>query len=206
MDATHQAPGRLFVVSSPSGGGKTTAVRALLRQVPRLVRSVSVTTRPRRPSERHGAHYRFLSVEQFRELQRRGELLEWARVHGAYYGTPRRPIERALAKGRDVMLSIDVQGARKIRRRFGERAVLVFLVPPSMGALEARLVRRRTDSPEAIRHRLEAAKRELACAQWYDYAVVNHRLPSAIEQLKAIVMVERLRTSNLRRTDGTRAH
>lgn len=206
MNVARRVSGRLFVISSPSGGGKTTAVRALLRQVPRLVRSVSVTTRPRRPSERHGAHYRFLSVEQFRELQRRGELLEWARVHGAYYGTPRRPIERALSRGRDVMLSIDVQGARKIRRRFGGHAVLVFLVPPSMDTLEVRLLRRRTDSPEAIRHRLEAARRELACAQWYDYVVVNHRLPAAIEQLKVIVMAERLRTAKPGRTDGTRAH
>ena len=107
------------------------------------------------------------------------------------------------------MLSIDVQGARKIRRRFGERAVLVFLVPPSLEALEARLVRRRTDSLEAIRHRLEAAKRELACAQWYDYVVVNHRLPVAIEHLKAIVTAERLRVrhaSDTRRSDGPRTH
>lgn len=180
-------PGRLFVVSGPSGGGKTTVVQALLEQEPALARSVSLTTRPRRPSERDGVDYRFVSAEQFARLRRRRQLLEWAKVHEAFYGTPRRPVERMLARGRDVILSIDVQGARQVKRRFGTRAVLVFLKPPSLKALEARLRRRRTETPQAIRRRLQVAKRELACAAWYDYAVVNRRVREAVNQLKAIV-------------------
>ena len=120
-------------------------------------------------------------------------LLEWARVHQAYYGTPKAPIERALACGRDVILSIDVQGAAQVKRRFGSRAVLVFLVPPTLTELKARLLRRHTEAPEAIRTRLKVAERELSCVRWYDYAVVNRRLSEAIDQLEAIVTAERLR-------------
>jgi len=189
----HRRDGRLFVVSSPSGGGKTTVVQAVLRELPGLVRSVSVTTRPRRPSERHGSDYRFVSAPAFGTLRASGKLLEWARVHEAFYGTPKAPVERALARGRDVVLSLDVQGARAVRRKYGAQAVLVFLLPPSLAALRARLTKRRTDPPDAIRRRLAAARRELACARWYDYAIINHRLRDAIAQLKAIIMAERIR-------------
>jgi guanylate kinase len=192
----------LFVISSPSGGGKTTLVRALLKQFPTAARSVSVTTRPRRASERQGVDYRFVSRETFQRLLARGGLLEWATVHRARYGTPKAPVERALRRGRDVVLSIDVQGARQVRRRFGSRAVLVFLVPPSLDDLKARLVKRRTETLDAIRRRIGAARRELSCVRWYDYAVVNKRLAHAIEQLKAIVIAERLRVR--RSQHGTR--
>lgn len=188
-----RATGRLFVVSSPSGGGKTTLVEALLKRRISLRRSVSITTRPPRPGERHGSHYRFVSLRTFTQLRGRGGLLEWAQVHGSFYGTPRVPIARALAAGHDVVLSIDVQGARQIKRRFGARAVLIFVLPPSLDDLRHRLIRRRTDAPEAIRLRLREARRELACATWYDYAIVNHRLETAVEELTAIVMAERLR-------------
>lgn len=176
------------MISSPSGGGKTTVVDGLLRTLPRLIRSVSVTTRRPRPGERQGCHYRFVSPAAFDRLRRAGALLEWAEVHGACYGTPKRPVLRAIERGRNVVLSIDVEGARKIRQALGAQAVLVFLVPPSMERLRARLIRRRTDAPADIRRRMAAAKRELACAAWYDYTLVNDRLDRAIKQTAAIVI------------------
>ena len=198
------AAGRVFVVSGPSGGGKTTVVNALLKRMPTLVRSVSVTTRRRRPSERDGFDYRFLSWQTFRRLRSRGALLEWATVHQAFYGTPRATVERALARGRDVILSIDVQGARQVRRRLGSRAVLVFLKPPSLSALRARLLKRRTETPQTLHKRLAVARRELSCVRWYDYAVVNRRVAEAAEQLKAIVLAERARVqARNRRHDET---
>ena len=198
------AAGRVFVVSGPSGGGKTTVVNALLKRMPTLVRSVSVTTRRRRPSERNGLDYRFLSWQTFRRLRSRGALLEWATVHQAFYGTPRATVERALARGRDVILSIDVQGARQVRRRLGSRAVLVFLKPPSLSALRARLLKRRTETPQTLHKRLAVARRELSCVRWYDYAVVNRRVAEAAEQLKAIVLAERARVqARNRRHDET---
>ena len=179
--------GRVFVISSPSGGGKTTVVAQLRRAVPGLARSVSVTTRAPRIGERQGRDYRFISDQEFARLQRRGELLEWARVHGACYGTPRGPIERTMSRGRSVILSIDVKGARQVRRVLKEQAVLIFLLPPSLSALRQRLERRRTETASAIRVRLAAAKRELACARWYDFTVVNDEVRHAVAQLAAIV-------------------
>jgi guanylate kinase len=175
------------VISGPSGGGKTTAVERLRRKMPQLIRSVSVTTRPPRPGERRGRDYQFVSPATFQRLKRSGQLLEWAKVHGACYGTPKPPIVHALTRGRDVILSIDVQGARQVRRVLGAQAVLVFLLPPSLDHLRQRLVRRRTETPAAIRRRLAVAKREVACAAWYDYAVVNDQLDQAIRELEAIV-------------------
>ncbi len=189
-----QRQGWIFVVSSPSGGGKTTLVQHLLHRQPGLRRSVSVTTRPPRHGERRGKAYQFISRARFAALRRRGALLEWAKVHGAYYGTPRRPIDQALAHGRDVVLNIDVQGARQVRRLARGRAVLIFLLPRSLKELARRLMRRRTDSPAGIQARLRAARRELACARWYDYTVVNGRLQDAVDQLEAIVIAQRCRT------------
>ena len=179
--------GRVFVISSPSGGGKTTVVERLVRAAPFLARSVSVTTRAKRSGERHGRDYRFISPETFQRLQRTGQLLEWARVHHAYYGTPKHPVERALARGRDIVLSIDVQGARQIRRALGHRAVLIFLLPPSRARLRQRLVQRNTETPAAIRRRMRAATREIACASWYDYTVVNDRLGAAVRRIVTIM-------------------
>lgn len=195
MAKTRRSRGRVVVISGPSGGGKTTVVDALMSQMRGLRRSVSVTTRPRRPSERAGEDYRFVSAKTFGRLRSRGQLLEWAKVHQAWYGTPRQPVERALARGGDVILSIDVQGARQVKRRFKGQAVLVFLAPPSLAALGERLRKRKTETPEVMRKRLQAAKRELACVQWYDYAVVNRRVQEAVEQVKAIVTAERLRVA-----------
>jgi guanylate kinase len=188
MARVSASAGRLFVISSPSGGGKTTVVRRLLRLVPGLVRSVSVTTRAPRRGEREGRDYRFISPAEFRRLRRQKALLEWARVHDAYYGTPRAPIEAAMARGRRVILSIDVQGAAKVRRALGKQAALIFLLPPSLESLRQRLVRRRTDAPAVIRRRLAAAKRELACARRYDWRVVNDRLPQTVRDVKSIIV------------------
>ena len=165
-------------------------VERLQHALPRLVRSVSVTTRAPRAGERRGREYRFVSPLAFQRLRRSGGLLEWARVHAAWYGTPKRPVLRALAQGRDVVLSIDVQGARQVRRALGKRATLIFLMPPSMRRLRQRLVRRRTETPEAIRRRLAAARRELACAAWYDYRVVNDRLARAVRDVGRIIQRE----------------
>jgi guanylate kinase len=181
------AVGRVYVVSSPSGGGKTTVVAGLRQRIPRLGRSISMTTRARRPGERDGRHYRFVSPAAFQRLRRAGQLLEWARVHGAYYGTPKAPIVRALARGRSVVLSIDVQGARQIRRVLGPRAVLIFLLPPPRRELRQRLLRRRTDSPAAIRRRLAAARREVACAAWYDHQVASDRLAPTVRRMQRII-------------------
>jgi len=180
-------PGRVFVISSPSGGGKTTLVRQLLRKRPGLVRSRSVTTRAPRPGERRERDYQFVSPAAFQRMRTSGALLEWAIVHGAYYGTPKRPVMRTLAKGRDIVLSIDVHGARQVRRALGTRAVLVFLLPPSMRHLRQRLMRRRTETPAAIRRRMAAARRELACASWYDYTVVNDRLDQTVNTVEAVM-------------------
>ena len=194
--------GRVFVISSPSGGGKTTVVARLRRALPRLVRSVSVTTRPPRRGERNGRDYRFLSPEEFRRWKRQGRLLESARVHGADYGTPKQPIVQALSRGRDALLNIDVQGARSVRRALGARAVLIFLLPPSLAHLRQRLMRRKTDTASAIRQRLTAAKRELACATWYDYRVVNDRLARAARDILSIMEAER--TTERGQTHGAR--
>ena len=179
------------MISSPSGGGKTTIAARLRRRLPRLARSVSVTTRAPRQGERRGRDYRFLAPAEFQRWTRQGRLLERARVHGAWYGTPKRPILQALLRGRDVLLSIDVQGARSVRRALGNRAVLIFLLPPSLKHLRQRLLRRKTETAAAIRQRLTAAKRELACAAWYDYRVVNDRLERAVSEIAAIIGAER---------------
>ena len=189
----------MFVISSPSGGGKTTVVKRLLRRFPQLVRSVSVTTRPPRRGERAGREYHFVPRAAFERLKRSGQLLEWANVHGASYGTPREPVEQALARGRDVVLSIDVQGARQIRRALGRQAVLIFLLPPSMEALRQRLRRRRTETETAIRRRLTTAKRELSWAGRYDYRLVNDRLRETGAQLGAIVAAPSRRGRSLRK-------
>ena len=185
--------GHAFVISAPSGGGKTTVVARLRRHLPRLRRSISVTTRAPRPGERQGRDYRFVSPAVFDRLRRSGALVEWAEVHGAKYGTPKRPLTDALARGQDMLLSVDVQGARHLRSTLGSRAVLIFLAPPSMERLRQRLIQRRTDAAAAIRRRLVTATREMACASWYDYTVVNNRLASTITRVRSIIAQARRR-------------
>jgi guanylate kinase len=180
------APGRLVVVSGPSGAGKGTVVRGVLSRRPATILSVSATTRAPRPGEQDGVDYRFLSQENFHTLAEMGELLEWAQVYGHHYGTPRRPVEDALAAGHDVVLEVDVQGALQVRESLPE-AVLVFIKPPSLEELEARLVRRGTEDPGTLEQRTEAARGELAHVDRYDHVLVNERADDAVGELLRIL-------------------
>ena len=186
------AGGRLFVVSAPSGAGKTTLVEELVRRVPGLVRSRSYTSRPPRPGEVKGVDYHFVSRETFERMVARGEFLEWADVFGDLKGTSLGDTQRLLADGHDVVLVIDVQGARQIREQRLPH-VSVFVLPPSFGALEARLRGRKQDSDEAIRRRLVTARDEMAAYRAYDYLVVNDDFEAAVTRLQAIVEAERCR-------------
>jgi guanylate kinase len=187
--------GALLIISAPSGAGKTTICRKLLARRKDLKYSVSCTTRAPRPGEREGKHYFFLSLEDFKRKIRRGELLEWATVHDAFYGTPRRFIEDQLKRGGNVIMAIDVQGAMSIRRKH-PAAILVFVLPPSMDALKARLAGRR-DATEIVAKRLANSRGELAAAKDYDYVVVNDTLETAVNQISCILTAETLKTSRL---------
>jgi guanylate kinase len=185
--------GLLLILSSPSGAGKSTLTRNLVREDQGIRLSVSVTTRPRRPSEIDGVHYRFIDCDEFVEMRDRGDLLEWAEVHGNFYGTPRKPVEQALAQGQDMMFDIDWQGTQQVVEKMREDVVTVFILPPSMTELKARLERRAEDPPETMARRLRNARDEIA--QWaaYDYVLVNDDLQRTFGELKAILNAERLR-------------
>ena len=184
--------GTLYIVTAPSGAGKTTLVHAVLEREPGLALSISYTTRAPRPGEVDGRDYRFVSREEFLRLRDRGELLEWAEVHGNYYGTSRTWIETQLQQDRDVLLEIDWQGARQVRRMF-PHAVSIFILPPSLEALEARLRGRGTDSEATIARRLAAAREEMRHVEEFDYVIINDRLERAIDELTAVVRAARLR-------------
>jgi guanylate kinase len=186
--------GILFVVSAPSGAGKTTLCEALLAADLGLAYSVSTTTRKPRPGEKDGVHYHFVSDEEFRRLREAGEFAECAEVHGHWYGTRRSVIEEARTKGRDLLFDIDVQGARQLRRSFPD-GVFIFIYPPSMASLEERLRRRKTETAEDLARRLANARVEIREAWAYDYVVVNDDLDRAIEKFRSIVRAEALRTS-----------
>jgi len=188
--------GTLFVVSAPSGAGKTTLCREMRLRLTDLAYSVSVTTRPPRAGEIDGTDFRFVSEPQFRELLARNELAEWATVHGNLYGTPAGPLEAALRDGRDVLLDIDTQGAAQLRARYPD-AVLIFVVAPSMGALEQRLRERRSDSQREIARRLQRAREEVVLWRRYDYLIVNRDVKEAMEQLESIIEAERCRVARL---------
>ncbi|SRR6266571_376524 len=188
--------GALFVVSAPSGAGKTTLCREARLRIPELAYSVSVTTRPRRPGEIEGTDFRFVDEPTFRAMLDRGELAEWATVHGSLYGTPAAPLDLALREGRDVLLDIDTQGAAQLRKRYPE-AVLIFLVAPSMAELETRLHERRSDGDVEIARRLARAREEIALWKQYHYLIVNRDVKEAMDQLTAIIQAERCRTSRL---------
>jgi guanylate kinase len=190
--------GIIFIISAPSGAGKTTLVKKLLKLFPDITLSVSCTTRARRPGEAAGRDYHFVTEKKFAALRSRRGFAEWARVHGFFYGTPRAALERTIARGRDVLLDIDVQGARKIKRQY-RNAVSIFVLPPSRRELEQRLARRGTDRRETIRRRLENARREIREIMRYDYVVENRELRRAVESAKAIVIAERLRVFRLKR-------
>ena len=184
--------GRLFVLSAPSGCGKSTLLSALLKRNKGWVRSVSATTRPPRAGERHGKEYWFLSRSEFQRGIARREFLEHARVLRNQYGTPRAPIEKALRAGKDVLLGIDIQGARQIRRSTLP-ATTIFLLPPAFKVLRQRLEKRGTETPGQIRARLGLARREVREAGKYEYVVVNDRLKDAVAAVEGIIQAQRHR-------------
>ena len=186
--------GMILILSSPSGAGKTTLTRMLIEDSALdLTLSVSVTTRKQRSSEVDGIHYRFIDGTEFERMKAAGELLEWAQVHGAGYGTPRAPVEKVLAQGRDMLFDIDWQGASQVRERLGDDVVSIFVLPPSMRELRARLERRAEDTASSIRARFESARREIERWRDYHYVVVNDDLKRAYSDVTAIVTAERLR-------------
>lgn len=188
--------GTLFVVSAPSGAGKTTLCREMRLRLHDLAYSVSVTTRAPRPGEIDGSDFHFVSPSEFQAMLDRGELAEWATVHTNLYGTPASPLEGALGDGRDVLLDIDTQGAAQLRARYPE-AVLIFIVAPSMGELEQRLRERRSDGEHEIARRLQRARHEVTLWRRYDYLIVNRDVKEAMEQLEAIIQAERCRVARL---------
>jgi guanylate kinase len=191
--------GLLVVISGPSGVGKSTVVRRLFKITPGLEMSISSTTRPPRPGEEHGRHYFFVTQEEFDQRVKQNQFLEWAKVHGCYYGTPRKFIDQELTQGKVVILEVDVQGATSIKRfveegKLKSSAVFVFLIPPSVDILAFRLKKRKTEDEELVNYRLRAAIAELQVMEKYDYIVVNDKVESAAEKIKAIINVEKERT------------
>jgi guanylate kinase len=184
--------GRLFVVSAPSGTGKTTLVTRLVQQLSDLVVSRSYTSRAPRPGEQDGVDYNYVTRAHFEQMVARDEFLEWADVFGNYYGTGRPATERLLASGLDVVLVIDVQGAAQVRQRM-PLAISIFLLPPSAAALERRLRGRSKDSEEAVRRRLQTARGEVPRYREYDYVVVNDEVGPCVDRLRSIVVAERMR-------------
>jgi len=208
-DPTHNAisfkrRGLMLILSSPSGAGKTTLTRMLLQAKDiDLTLSISVTTRARRSSEVDGIHYSFIKRQQFERLRDAGDLLEWAEVHGNFYGTPRGPVEAVLSEGRDVLFDIDYQGAQQVREKAQSDVVTIFILPPSMKELRARLERRAEDAAATIEKRLENARNEIRRWSQYDYVLVNDDLQRTYEELIQILRAERLKRA--RRQPGVEA-
>jgi guanylate kinase len=185
--------GFMLVLSSPSGAGKTSLARKLLELDADLAPSISVTTRPRRPTETDGVDYWFVTTGEFAAMRERGELLEWANVFGNLYGTPKAPVARSLEAGSDVLFDIDWQGGAQLRNAAPDDVVCVFILPPSAEALRHRLRSRATESPEVIETRLAGAPREIDAWQHYRYVIVNDAFDESVETLCAIVRAERSR-------------
>ena len=189
--------GNLFVVAAPSGAGKTTLVRLLLEQESRVHLSISYTTRGPRPGEENGREYHFVDNVEFQAMIARHEFLEWAEVHGNFYGTSQKWIADQLAAGHDVLLEIDWQGAQQVRKLFPQ-AIGIFILPPSMEELTRRLTGRGTDSADVIARRLAAAQAEMRHVGEFDYVIINDRLEQALDELDTVVKSARLRLANQR--------
>jgi guanylate kinase len=193
MDNPIQRRGLMYVLSSPSGAGKTTITRALLKSNPDLEISISATTRPRRPGEVDGQDYYFVEIPEFNAMVDNGEMLEHAKVFGNYYGTPRQPVEEALNRGLDVIFDIDWQGTQQLREIARDDLVTVFILPPSSKELERRLRERNQDSEESIRHRMDKAADEMTHYSEYDYVLINSNVDLTIHQAQQILDSERLK-------------
>jgi guanylate kinase len=187
--------GLILIIASPSGAGKSTLSRLLLQADDQLTLSISVTTRPRRPSEVDGMHYHFMDKRRFEALRERGELLEWAEVHGNFYGTPREPVVAALEAGRDYLFDIDVQGTLQVYQEMRSDVASVFILPPSIPELVGRLHRRAEDDESTIQKRLASAAEEIAHWRDFDYVLVNDDLDRTFAGLQAILAAERLKRS-----------
>jgi guanylate kinase len=185
--------GLMFILSSPSGAGKTTLAERLLKKEDQMVLSVSATTRPRRPGEAHGQDYYFVSEEEFFRMRDNEEFLEWANVFGHYYGTPRSLVEDTLAQGKDVLFDIDWQGAQQLAQVAGDDVVKVFILPPSRQELERRLRRRAQDSEDVVQKRMAKADAEISHWAEYDYVIVNYDLDESEQLLSSILFAERLK-------------
>ncbi len=185
--------GVMLVLSSPSGAGKSSIAREILNSDDAITLSVSVTTRERRTSEIDGTHYHFIDKKRFETMRERGELLEWAEVHGNYYGTPKDPVEEALSNGRDVLFDIDWQGAKQLGEKMPQDLVRIFVLPPSISELKARLERRAEDAEDVIAKRL--ANSALEMEQWadYDYILINEELQDSLNTVRSILHAERMR-------------
>ena len=187
--------GRLFVISAPSGAGKTTLCQKLLKDLPALKLSVSYTTRQPRKGEKNDLDYTFITKRRFMGMIERGEFAEWATVHGNLYGTSIKRLKKLNREGYDIILDIDTHGAVQLKNNY-ENALYVFILPPSIQALEKRLVNRKTDSEDTIKNRLENAKAEIAKYENYDYIIINDKLDKAYRELESIIISTRLRTEN----------
>jgi len=185
--------GKLFIISAPSGAGKTTLCEKLIKSLPGVVRSVSMTTRKRRAGELNGRDYFFVSKAEFEKKLKKKKFLEYAKVFGNYYGTPRDFVEKKLNKKKDVLLTIDVQGALKVKKTFGKNSIFIFLLPPSLKDLRRRLLKRKTNTKKEINERLRVSRRELKYLKYYDFKVINRDIKKALEQLKAIFIADRCR-------------
>jgi len=190
--------GIIFILSAPSGAGKTTIYRAALKAIRNLEFSISLTTRARRKNEADGIDYSFVSEEEFNRRQSSGELAEWARVFESSYGTPRAPLDAAIASGHDILLDIDIQGAQQIRAKYPRDAVSIFVLPPTLEELAGRLRGRATEDESKIQHRLRKAREEAEAYPEYDYLIVNAEIAKSVAQLETIVNAERLKVSRLR--------
>ena len=185
-----------FILSSPSGGGKSSVAAKVLARDPGIALSTSHTSRPPRPGEREGREYHFVSRREFLEMKRGGDFIEWVRLHGNLYGTSRVELEKRMSRGEDILMDIDTRGAMKVKELFPD-AVLIFLLPPSMAILEQRLRKRQSEAEDELRRRLREATREIRASARYEYLIVNRSLSRAAMELEAVITAERLRASRI---------
>ena len=190
MKFTRNTHGILFVVSAPSGGGKTSLCKEVIRRLPNFEHGISYTTRQRRSNEIDGRDYHFVSEEKFMEMVENDEFVEYAYVHGNYYGTSMTSIADTLSKGKHLLIDIDVQGAQQIEDRYGDEGVFIFILPPNFDLLRERLTDRQTDKPDEIERRLKKAEEEVTHYHNYDYVIINDDFHEAVKELEAIILAE----------------